>query len=234
MEARSDGAAGNDGAVRPFDGTPGSFDELIESVGPSSLLVVIEGRMGAALRARYMPEDVFQEAMLHAWRDRHRFEWRGLKSFRAFLLSIIDNRIRDLTDRAQAQKRGGGIDPVRVAPLDPPLSTDGGHRGDGALLASTTPSRIAAYREERVAMHAALDALPDDLRDVVRLRLFEQMTLEEVASRLGMGESAARHRFRKGAALYRRKLEAALAARSSDGAGNKRGTLPPGDSSPSG
>ena len=236
MRGKSDASRGGgaDASLPPFDGTPAAFDSLIEAVGPASLLVVIEGRMSRALRALHAPEDVFQEALLHAWRDRARLEWRGLKSFRSFLLSVIDNRIRDLNDLARARKRGGdggGEDGVRLVRIEAPASTDDGRPRDGALFASTTPSRIAAYREERAAMQAALGVLPDELRDVVRLRLFEQLTLEEIASRLGIGEPAARQRFRKGAAIYRRKLEAALATRSGESA-EKSGAPPAADSSP--
>jgi len=221
----------DEGGANPLrDDSPSAFDDLIESIGPASLLVVIESRMGRSLRDRMSSDDILQEALLHAWRDRARIEWRGLRSFRSYLLSVIDNRIRDLTDHARAEKRGGGAEPVRVVPIAPPDSSGGDRPGDGALLASTTPSRIAAYREERAAMQAAIEALPAELRDVVRLRLFEQVTLAEIASRLGIGEPAARQRFRKGAAIYRRRLEVELSSRSESRAG-EFGALPRGDSS---
>jgi DNA-directed RNA polymerase specialized sigma24 family protein len=75
-----------------------------------------------------------------------------------------------------------------------------------ALLQSTTPSRIAAHRERSEVLREALASLPDELRDVVRLRLFEDLTCEQVAERLGLGVSAVKHRFRKGGALYRERL----------------------------
>ena len=80
-------------------------------------------------------------------------------------------------------------------------------------------------------MLAALEGLPDELRGVVRLRLFEQVTLEEIAARLGIGEPAARQRFRKGAALYRKRLETALSMRSGTRPA-ENGAPPPDDSSP--
>jgi RNA polymerase sigma factor (sigma-70 family) len=59
-------------------------------------------------------------------------------------------------------------------------------------------------------MDSALDALPDDLREVVRLRLFEELTLEEIAARLNLGVSGVRHRFRRGGTLYQQALVEAL------------------------
>lgn len=187
-----------------------AWDRLIEAVGPASLLAVIELRMSPALRRRYAAEDVFQEALLHAWRDRAQHQWRGLKSFRNWLLTIIDRRICDLADQAQAQKRGGDAGPVQFSSLSGPSGA-----GPSPLpWDSTTPSRMAVYREQAEAMRAALAGLPDDVRDVVRLRLFEQLRVEEIAQRLDLGVSAVRHRFRKGAELYQRILVAELGTRS--------------------
>jgi hypothetical protein len=49
---------------------------------------------------------------------------------------------------------------------------------------------------------------------VVWLRLFEQQTMEQVASQLNIGVAAARRRFHKGAELYRRRLAAEVVSRS--------------------
>lgn len=203
------------------------WDALIEAVGPASLLVVIESRMSEALRRAHAPEDILQDALLHAWRDRQSCEWRGLRSFRSWLLSIIDNRIREAADRLSAAKRGGGRESVPLIPA-PTLSRSESAWGP---IDSSTPSRIAMFREHADAIRAALQQLPDDLRDVVRLRLFEQLPLEEIATRLGIGESAVRHRFRKGAEIYERQLRLRLASQSRAAATNAAVSI--GNSSPS-
>ena len=189
---------------------PGAWDQVIEAAGPASILAVIELRMSPALRHRHTAEDIFQEALLHAWRDRGQHEWRGARSFRNWLLSIIDHRIRDLADKAGAQKRGGGVQLVEFSRL---RGSAGGSQWP-LPWDSTTPSRVAVYREQADAIRAALVSLPDDVRDVVRLRLLEQLSVEEIAERLNLGASAVRHRFRKGAELYQRRLVAELATRS--------------------
>lgn len=207
-----------DDAPTPTSGRDGApareWESWVAQADPASLLVVIENRMSSLLQRSHAAEDVLQEALLHAWRSRDQVEWRGPRSFRSWLLSIIDNRIRDLVDRETAQKRGGTRKPLSLASLGAPagsLSHDG-----GALLepaGSTTPSRLAMYAEEAEVIRVCLEALPPELRDVVRLRLLEQMSIEEVAARVGIGVSAARHRLRKGAELYHAKLRAALASR---------------------
>ena len=186
---------------------PRDWERLIESLGPASLLVAIEGRMSAELRARLGAEDLLQDTLLHLWRDRARIEWRGARAFRALVLSMADNRIRDAADHEFALKRGGGFAQISTDPF----SSDGSGSFAGALpAASTTPSRVAIRREQAQVMSVALSGLPDELRDVVRLRAFEQMPLEEIAERLGLGVEAVRHRFRRGSSLYARRLRNAL------------------------
>ena len=194
--------------------SPARWDALIEAVGPASLLIVIDSRMSGALKRRMTPEDILQDALLNAWRDRAQFEWRGLKSFRSWLLTIIDHRIQDAVAHEDAAKRGGGRSPVPFSVLE-----NQGLPGESAShfagpVASTTPSRLAIHQEQAAVMHAALGRLPVELREIVRLRLFEQLAVNEIADRMQIGVSAVRHRFRKGAEMYRRMLMSELASRS--------------------
>jgi RNA polymerase sigma-70 factor (ECF subfamily) len=186
---------------------PDVWDRLIAAVGPASILVTIDARLGDALRGRVTAEDVWQETLLHAWRDRARCEWRGLASFRRWLLQVAENRIRDLRDALAADKRGAG----RVE-LSLECDRDGPCRGSdyAGPVRTTTPSRAAIDRERAAAMAEALAALPDELRDVVQLRLFEDLDTAEIAARLQLGVSAVQHRFRKGVLLYYRRLRALL------------------------
>ena len=209
----------------------GVWDELMEAIGPASLLVVIETRLGTALKRRYSAEDVFQEAVMHAWRDRAKCEWRGVRAFRSWMLTIIDNRIRDLADREGAQKRGGGRAEIAVSQLGRP-GADGGPPPLPMGMVTTTPSKVAIFREQAAAMRAALEGLEDDVREVVRLRLFEQMGVEEIAEELGLGVGAVRHRFRRGAEAYHQRLLRTLAGSSTQERIKKDATGGVPDSSP--
>jgi RNA polymerase sigma-70 factor (ECF subfamily) len=188
---------------------PHAWERLIETVRPASLLLVIERRMGMGLKSLQTAEDVLQEALLHAWRDRRQFEWRGVGSFRAWLLSIIDHRIRDAANRSSAAKRQPGAPVVPLSEFGSQAMTMDFPQG------STTPSKLAMYREQAEVMRQALDGLPEALQDIVRLRLFEQCPIEEIAARLDLRIEGVRHRLRKGSELYVRRLRAALGSRPS-------------------
>jgi RNA polymerase sigma factor (sigma-70 family) len=195
---------------------PADWEALVQAIGPPALLVIVESRLGPGLKARMSAEDILQDALLHAWRDRWRCEWRGLKAFRCWLLTIIDNRIRDAADHHAALKRGGA--PNRAVALAASgNSQDFGSASRGLApepAISTTPSRIAIHAEQAAAMRTALESLPDELREIVRLRLFEQRPIDDIAARLNIGSSAVRHRFHKGAEMYQRRLIAELGTRS--------------------
>jgi RNA polymerase sigma-70 factor (ECF subfamily) len=208
----------NDGDSNPLlNESPSAWNDLIEAAGPAGLLVAIESRLSPTLRRHTTPEDVLQEALLHAWRDRHLCEWRGLKSFRSWLLTIIDHRIGHLVAASATQKRGAGVAVANFSAFSAAAGSDSGSAFPGPV-GSTTPSRVAIYREQAAAIHDALAALPPEFAEVVRLRLFEQITLAEIAARLDLGLSVVRRRFGRGAELYETALRQALASRSQQAA----------------
>jgi RNA polymerase sigma-70 factor (ECF subfamily) len=188
-------------AHRSTIGAVPSWEELVEAANCASLLVVIESRLGAAMRARIQPEDILQDSLLQAWRDRESVRFDSPRAFRSWLLTIIDHRIRDTADHLSARKRGG-LAASPGASLGP---EPGG---------STTPSRIATQKEQAAMMSEALNAVPPEWRDVVCLRLFHQLTLQQVAEQLSLSLAVVRTRLRRGSEVYRQRLRAAGIGRS--------------------
>lgn len=187
--------------------TSATWDRLVASTNPAAMLVAIRGMMGAALRARSEPDDVWQETLLHAFRDRASCRWQGLAAFRRWLLEIARHRVHDLADLANAQKRGAGRE-LRFADRDAASGSQGDDHYAGPCQ-HTTPGRRAADRDLADRLERALAAVPDEWRDVVRLRLFEDLPFEDIAAQLGSGVEAMRYRFRLGAEAYRRELRRA-------------------------
>ncbi|MCE9635327.1 MAG: sigma-70 family RNA polymerase sigma factor [Planctomycetes bacterium] len=193
---------------------PARFDALIESVGPDAMLVVIARAMGPALRGRMEPEDVWQEALASAWRDRESHTWEDLAAYRRWIVTLALNRVRDMARAASAEKRGGERGAALFSERKPAESLS---LADILPAGSVTPSRIAVHNERSRLMLAALDELPADVEPVVRLHLFEGRTMESIAADLGIHLAAAWRRFRRGVTLYRDRLRALDSAASRGG-----------------
>lgn len=179
---------------------PAQFDRVIESVAPDEVLVVIARSMGATLRGRYEPEDVWQETLASAWRDRTTHRWEGLHSYRTWLISIARNRIRDFARADGAAKRGGTGGTGLFSERNP---SDSVSLADVLPAGSVTPSRVASHRERSRILTEALEKLPPDVEPYVRMHLFEDKPMETIAAELNAHVSAAWRRFRRGSQLFR-------------------------------
>ncbi len=221
-DAPPDPLAGDDAAT---------WERRVEAVGIPALLVAVGARLGPALRREVSAEDVLQDALLLAWRDRALCEWRGLRPFRRWLLTVVENHLRHLAAARATQLRGGGDKTLTFSALsrsvDPSADSDAGLASRIGLAASGTPSRVASRREEAAAMEEALASLDDDVREVVRLRLIEELEVEQVAARCGIGVEAARHRFRRGMEVYRLRVRRRLADHSAGASSSPSGDPAP-------
>ncbi|MBM4061058.1 MAG: RNA polymerase sigma factor [Planctomycetes bacterium] len=184
---------------------PTEWGRLVESLDVASVFVVIGNWIGPKLRGQVAVEDVWQETLWCSWRDRHQHAWRNLSAWRTWLLSIARNRVRDAGRTLGRTKRGGDHRTDAFSAL-------AGHESVSALLppGSTTPSRVAGFRERALAMEQALDSLEPDLRAIVQLRLFEEVPMREAAAQLGLPLSTAKERLLRGVTRYRHRLRQLL------------------------
>jgi RNA polymerase sigma-70 factor, ECF subfamily len=187
----------------PRHADPARWDQLIEEIRPAAILVVLASSMSKSLRAQCSPEDIWQETLAQAWSSRDQHRWTSSAAFRTWLFEIARNRIRDVARNLDTAKRGAGRPAARFSELEGGRST-----AISRMLPpdSVTPSRIAMHTERAAAMQDALAALPPDLEPVVRMHLFEELTMEVIAERLGISVSAAWRRFRKGSELCSEQL----------------------------
>ena len=180
---------------------PTEWGRLVESLDIASIFVVI----GSWLGAEASVEDLWQETLWCSWRDREQHEWRNLSAWRTWLLSIARNRVRDAGRTAGRTKRGGDHTIASFSLLAERESVS-------SLLppGSTTPSRVAGFRERARAMEIALEGLDPELRTIVHLRLFEEVPMREVAEQLGLPLSTAKERLLRGVTRYRHRLRQML------------------------
>lgn len=175
------------------------MEALLQIAPIAWLAVAIESRLSPSLALRVTPQDLAQEVLVAFWESCDRFQWQGPRALRSYLLTLADRMIASAADHHFAQKRGGR------APAAPLQSSMPGN--------ATTPS-LAARRDERAAiMRGALAALPDEYRECVRLRFFDEAPIKSIAAVLSLPESTVRRRLRVGSELYFARLRAELASR---------------------
>lgn len=163
--------------------------EFIQGHRPQ-LMAFIERQLGTALRRKVEPDDVFQETSAEAVRalpttelgDRDPFSW---------LCQIAERRIIDLHRRFfDAQKRDAG--------REVPLGSGGGSESRQAglinmLVASmTTPSQAFSRNAREANLNAALQKLPEEQREALRLRYVENLPSKEIAAKIGKTDAAVR------------------------------------------
>ncbi len=209
----SDGIA-PEGELSPHT-DPSRWDQLIEEIRPAAVLVVIASSMSKSLRAQCSAEDIWQETLADAWSARGQYRWRGSAAFRAWIFEIARNRIRDAARNLETEKRGAGRAAARFSEMG-----SGQSSALSRLLPpdSVTPSWILIHAERAAAMEKALAALPPELEPIVRMHLLEDLTMEVIAERLGIGVSTAWRRFRKGSEIY----SSMLSDWNSDGSSSRR------------
>ena len=138
-------------------------------------------------------EELTHEIIVRVFHQLDRFDPRA--HFAVWLNSVARNYCIDRY-RARTRER------QRLLPHEAPLER---------LLGSPRldPDRIFEQRESRDNLIAALDGLSPKLREVVRLRFFEELPYEEICDRLGVPEGTVKSRIHRGRAELKRRLAAA-------------------------
>lgn len=135
--------------------------------------------------AEELYQDVWQRVI--AARERYRPEAR----FSTWLYQIAHNR---LTDHWRSQRHR------------PPAPENGDDRAEREPDPQTPERRLSAF-EERRRLQLALEQLPTDQREVVVLRLEQELSLEEIGRITGVGRETVKSRLRYALDKLRTKLK---------------------------
>lgn len=147
-----------------------AMEQLLQRLRPR-LTKWVASRHTPALRARYQVEDLVQEILIKAYSAIPSFKAGDRRAVRSWLFTVAENTLRDAYKRVQAARR----DPKREVPVHSRIAG-----------ASTTPSQGVSRDEERDRFLRVLAKLPEAHREIIRLRLYEHLSTEEVAARLGI------------------------------------------------
>lgn len=167
------------------EGAP-AFGKLLQSYRPYlELLARIE--LGRRLQTKVDPADVVQETFLDAHKSFENFRGAGPSEFAAWLREILAARLAK-TVRHFVGTQGRDVRRERDMPFDLDHSSKLLDRGLQSL--QSTPSQQAAKRESEFLLAKALAELPEDYREVILLRHFEELSFSDTAARLRRSEDS--------------------------------------------
>jgi RNA polymerase sigma-70 factor, ECF subfamily len=139
-------------------------------------------------------EDVLIEALMTAYR--HLGQLRDLVAFRSWLAQIARRVCWQL------KKRESLLPLLQLSAME----------DEGREISSREPSieQQAALKEMKDLLWEAVRKLPTEYRDVYELRDIQEISGEDVASRLGISLAAMKSRLHRGREMVREYLDAAL------------------------
>lgn len=125
--------------------------------------------------------------------------------FQAWLFRIALNAFRNHIERGQAKKREG----IHVELADG-LPEDGGGRRTVVLASDDDPARNLMDSERRAATYAAIEALPDQMRRCLQLRLAEELSNQEIALVMGISVNTVKAHLQQARKVLAEKFQAKL------------------------
>ncbi len=181
----------------------GEESALVEFLQESehALLAFIRSRIGAHLRKKIEPEDVLQEVSIEAVRVMGQTDFSSWDPLN-WLFQICERKIIDAHRRYfVSQKR----DVRREAVM--PAGSDAAGLADLLAASMTTPSAAFSRDQRQLRMLAALDTLPEQEREALRLRYLVGLPSKEIARKLGKQDGATRVMISRALTKLREMLE---------------------------
>ena len=156
------------------------LEELYDRYG-EKLYQYLAIRLGSCQDA----EDILQEAFYRF--SRYSVRWKMVKNPKAFVFKVVRNEANRFLKRKIRQQKS-----IRMNP------------DSENAIASTIQG--PDEKSEKL-MARAMAQLPDDQREIIMLKLFQEMTFKEIARICGLSMNTAASRYRYGLAKLRLFLE---------------------------
>lgn len=167
-------------------GDEDAFRRLFGEHAPAATALALR-----VVRQRQLAEEIVQEAFLSVWRTPEAYDdTRG--SFRSWLLTMVHHRAVDTVRREDTYRRHA--DALTASARD-----------EVADHADDVSEAVGRPREQRL-VHAALEDLPAEQREILELMYFDGLSQSQVAARTGLPLGTVKSR----ALLGMRRLRAAL------------------------
>ena len=172
-------------AARAQNGSAAAFCRLVEEHQARLFRQAL-----AMCRDRHAAEDLVQETLVEAWKSLSRYNHTCRLS--TWLYSILLHRHQKALRRARSRPA-----------LSEPLSADTGDEGDASTqkrleASDPSPMEAMARQETRAGLRQAIDAMPETLREVIRLRFFGDASLREIGEVLDIPLGTVKSRLHNG------------------------------------
>ncbi|QDT64711.1 ECF RNA polymerase sigma-E factor [Calycomorphotria hydatis] len=171
-------------------GDGGALGELVEIHRPWLRLLAKHGLPGH-VQSRLDESDVVQQTCLSVFQKIGEFKGQHPEQFLAWLRKIHEYNLHNaVRDQCDVQKRD--------ASRDRRYNTDTEFAALGGPTTTETPSQNMLYTERAVLLAAAIEQLPKDQAEAVRLRYLQGESLTEIAARMNRSYTAVVGLIRRG------------------------------------
>lgn len=179
---------------RARDGDEEALGQALQQHRPY-LRLLAQRVVSGPLAARLDPSDVIQQTLLSAIREFPAFNGREPGEFLAWLVRMHERNLQDaVREHVVSQKRGVGREGSQI---EETAFIDTG---------ASSPSARLLQGERAVHLAQALESLPDDQREAVRLRHLEGLSLAQMAARLARSERAVAALLNRGIVALRSRM----------------------------
>ena len=151
-----------------------------------NLLAFIRSRIGNQLQKKVEPEDILQEVSIEAVRVLPKTDlttWDPLN----WLFQLSQRKIIDAHRKHFASKKRDAGREMAI-----PDGSEAAGLADLLAASMTTPSAAFSRDQRQLRMMAALELLPEDQREALRLRYLVGLPSKEIATKLGKTNGATR------------------------------------------
>jgi len=171
---------------RVLAGEAKALDALLARVRPY-LHLLVRQQLEPNRRHKLGDSDIVQETLMRihgaldpgTQGDAGHFQGQDPPEFLAWVSQIVRHVVVDMQRRGLAKKR----DERREMP---------GSKVFATLTKGSTPEQGAERAEKAILLAAALERLPQHQREVLELRIFDQLSYAEISERIGKREGALR------------------------------------------
>lgn len=190
--------------ARARAGEEGALEELLRRYQPR-LDRWAARRVSPGAPGGHRPSDLVQESALKAFQKFSSFRGSTEGELVAWLRRVVVSRSTDLARQALSQMRADADH----------LSLDAAE-AEGARSPRPTPSQLSSVQEEGRHLLASFFLLPEDQREALALFHLRELSVAEVAERMGRSKDAVSSLMQRGLRTLRQRMAGATSAAPGD------------------